>query len=311
MRTSLLLALLVPSVALAGIDSSSHKKTSRTSDTGLYDASAAVDGKPETAWLVDPESPNEGSWIELDLPKGKVDKFDIIVGWDKDDETWEDHARLAKARIEVFSMAGGERKLVHEQTQAFEDVKTPQTVDLPDPEVGDEFEGGKLRITVQAVHAGKDYAHMALGDMLVHLVEFDALIKATSGTSSQADDDHDGMALTDDSKKTYWVAAADDEAPSFTVNAGRYSASSILITPGPSSYARPKTIEIQQGANTRTYTMKNSSSAQRFLLPPLFGYTGSNFGDITVKVVDTYPGSSSKQVAVTEVDFKATGLEAF
>lgn len=308
MNLLLAVAIALPATALAGFEASSFKKPSRSSDASPYDAAAALDGKPETAWMVDPEDENKGQWLELDVPKGKVDKISFIIGWAESDDTWVDHARVKSARVEVISMAGGERKIVLEKDITLEDKKDRQFIDLADPQVGDELEGGKIRITITDVYEGKDFAHLAVGEILVHMAEFDAFTRVVEEASSSAEG-HDVSMLIDDSTKTFWAAAGTDKAPSFVGNAGRYSVSSIGLTAGPKSHKRAKTIEVEQGNAVRTYTLKDTTGTQWFDLPALFGYTGSNFGDVTVRIIDTYEGA--EPVAFSDVKFRATALEAF
>ncbi len=307
---SLFALLALPAVALAGFNASSSKMPSRSSGSSPWGPSAALDSNPATAWQIDPEKDNAGSWIELDVPKGKVDKVSVIVGWTESDTSWADHARLKAGRIEVYTLAGAEPKLVHEEKVTFEDKVGWQQVDLPDPEVGDELSGGRVRLVVTEVYDGKDYANLALGEILVHLGEFDVqTVKMQSASSEQ--DGHDAAMLIDDSTRSYWLSAEDDEAPTFTIDGGRYSISRVGLRAGSTTYARPKVVEITQGSASRTFEVANSSSTQWFELPALVGYTGSGYGDITVKVVERYPGSKSQAVSLVEVDFKATQLSAF
>lgn len=307
---ALLLAALVPSVALAGFTASSFKKTSKSSGSSPYEAAAALDGNPATAWVIDPEQDNKGQWIEIDVPKGKVDKLSVVVGWNTSGDAWDDHARVKKARVEVISMAGGEPKVVLEQELAFTDTKDRQVLDLPDPEVGDELEGGKVKLTILEVYPGTDYDHLAVGEVLVHLVEFDAKLKNLESTSTETPD-HAGAALVDDNPKTFWTPTAEDKAPAFAVSAGKYSVSSVGLVAGPKTHARPKKIEVVQGDATRVYDVADVTTAQWFELPALFGYTGSNFGPVSVKVLETYPGASSTQVAIADLKLRATALEPF
>lgn len=302
--------LLVPALAMAGFNASSSKVTSRSSGSTPYGPSAALDSNPATAWQVDPEQANEGSWIELDVPKGKVDKVSVMVGWAKDDDSWVDHARLKAGRIEVYTLSGAEPTIVHEQKFTVEDAQGMQSIDLPDPEVGDELSGGRVRLVITEVYTGKDYANLALGELLVHLGEFDVQTVTVEGASSEVDG-HDAAMAVDGSTRSYWMAADDDEAPSFTIDAGRYSVSSVGIVAGSSSYGRPKKVELIQGSASKTVELKNTSSTQWFELPALVGYTGSGFGSITIKVLETYPGSKSKAPAIAEAKFKATQLSAF
>ncbi len=301
-------AVLAPTLAWAGFASSSHRKESRGAS---YDVASALDGDGATAWVIDPEEENPGQWIEIDVPLGKVDKVSFLVGWSRDEQTWADYARLKKARIQIIDMDSGEPKVLYEQEATFEDIKTRQEVDLPDTKVGGEFQGGKVRIIVTEVYPGKDYANMALGEALIHMVEFDALtVKVASPPSSEAEG-HDAALLTDDDKRTYWASKDEGVGATISMTGGRYSISAIGLTPGPKTHARPKVVEITQANVTQRFDVPDSSGPHWFPLPALVGYTGSAFGEVEVKFLELYEGTSSKAVALSEVDFKATGLDAF
>src|SRR5690606_36066537 len=107
-----------------------------------------------------------------DVPNGKVDRISAVVGWAESDERFGDHARIKKARIEVISKAAGQKKTVHEQEVTFEDKKERQVIDVADVAVGDELDGGTIRVTVLEVYPGKDYDNLAVSEVLVHMVEF-------------------------------------------------------------------------------------------------------------------------------------------
>lgn len=302
-------SLLLSTSAFAGFGTSSEVRMSRSGES--FGAASALDGDTKTCWQVDPEQDNAGQWIELDVPTGKVDKISVVVGWDKDEQTWTDHARLSKARIQIYDMDSGEPKLVHEEEAELKDVKDRQFIDLPDPKVGGEMLGGKVRLTVVGVHPGKDYAHLALGELLVHMTEFDAKGVQIVGTPSSEAEGHDGGLLFDESTRTFWSTDGEQETAEFTMGAGRYSVSSIGLVPGPKTHARPKKIEVTQSNVTRIYEVPDKSGTHWFELPALVGYTGSGVGEVTVKITETYPGSSSKATAVAEVYFRATMLDAF
>jgi hypothetical protein len=94
-------ALLLPMAAEAGYNVSSYKKESRAGGS-KFNGGDALDSRPETAWMVDPEASNEGQWLELDVPVSKVDKISMIIGWAKSDDVFYDYARVKKARVEIF-----------------------------------------------------------------------------------------------------------------------------------------------------------------------------------------------------------------
>ena len=130
-RNVALLALLgLPLVAQAGFRTSTHKKDSRKGDN-FYAAGAALDSKSETCWQSSPEKGNEGQWIEIDTPSGEIDKVALIIGWDQDENAFFDYARVKKARVEAWSVEGGNDTQVLEAEVTFEDKRGWQIVEVP------------------------------------------------------------------------------------------------------------------------------------------------------------------------------------
>lgn len=285
---------------------SSEKPMAR--DGSSFGASSALDGDPATAWVVHPEQDNVGSWIEIGVPKGKVDKLSLVVGWASDENTFKDYSRLAEARVIVKDSAQGD-KVVLDKVLAFQDQMGRQTLDLTDVEVGDDMVGGVVRIEVTKVVDGVDFTQLAVSEALVHMGEFDAVLFASGSPSSQADG-HLAAALIDGDLKAYWAATG--EAPqTVEVKGGRFGLSSLGIVVGPATQARPKTIRITQSGVTRTYTCEDKQGlVQWFELPALVGYTGSGDGPVSIEIVDTYPGASPAP-AISELKARATTLSPF
>lgn len=305
---------LVAAPAHAGFKVSSYKVDSRSTGASAHDAAAALDGNAATAWQINPEEQNPGSWIEVDVPQGTVDKVSVVVGWnDTKLGTWEDYARLKEVRVEIYDGAADDpSKPVHESVHTLEDVVMRQMIDLPDTKVGDPegIAGGKVRLVVQSVYEGKDFAHLAVGEYLVHMGEFEAAIRDLEAADGiEAAEGHPAEHMVDDSTRTYWVAPSLEDA-TFSMSGGRYSVSSIGLTAGPSSMGRPSTIEVSQGNVTRTYEMPNDSKTHWFELPALVGYTGSGFGSVTVTIKDVH-GDEKKPPALADVKFRATMLDPF
>jgi hypothetical protein len=297
-RALILCALMAPIVAIAGVRVSSHKGDERS----VWDAAAAIDDDPDTAWMIDPESEQKGEWIEIDLPKSEVDKLGFMVGFEKDDESWSDHGRIKTVRLELFSETSDGQEKVYETSLSLEDKKGMQVVDIEDKAVGNEIFGGKARITITDFTAGDDYPSVAVSEIRVILKEFDAAVTLVGDPPPGAEGE-DVAELTDDNPRTAWVSA--DPNPSMTVHAVDYGLSSLVITPGPKTHARPKTIEVTASGKTRTFTLEDNGKAQAFPLITTFGYTGSFWDVVQVTVKDSYPGSKDG-VGIAEIDLKAT-----
>lgn len=305
MRNALFLgcALLLPLVAQAGFRVSSHKEVGKSTE---FDAPSAIDDNGATAWQIDPESEQVGEWIEIDLPKGEVDKIAVMVGWEKSEESWKDYGRLKSARLEVFSETDSGEERVLEKTLNFEDKKGLQTIDVEDVKVGSELFAGKARLTITEIYPGEDYPSVAIGEVRVVLKEMDAPALFV-GPEPESIEGKGAGNMIDGNARTAYVSA-ENLAPSFTLEAQGWGVSSLVITPGPKPYARPKTLEVVCANQTRTYTLEDNGKAQTFALPSIIGYTGSAWGTVEIKVKDTYPGSKPN-VAIAEVALKATNYD--
>ena len=312
MRRSYVLAaglLVVPAVALGGFRASSFKKETKLG-ANYWNAASALDTKMETCWQVDPEAENAGQWFEVDLPRGTVDKLSLVIGWDQDEKTFKDYARVKTARVEVFGSAEDEEAVVHEQTVTFEDKRGWQTVDLNDTAVGGELHGGRVRVTVTETYAGVDYPNLAVSEVLVRMTEQD-VAKESIKLKTPPDSIQEGHAaemITDGNAKTFWAAEKAGEH-SFEIRADGFGVSSIGILPGPTSHGRPKTVEVTANAVTIKHTLADKAEVQWFDLPSVVGYTGSAWGTVTVKVIDTYAGKSDPGPAIAEVALRYTNYE--
>lgn len=308
-RQALLVALvLVPTVADAGFRVSSFKKETRLG-ANFWNVAAALDAKPETCWMVDPEADNVGQWIEVDLPKGTVDKLSVQIGWAKDQGTYKDYTRVKSMRVQVYNTLEEGDKLVADQEVTFEDQYEPQVVDFPDTEIGSDLFGGKLKATITSTYEGDDYPTVALSEFLILLKEMDAKAKVSSELG--AADGHDTTSMLDDNPKTFWVSPSKGDGTNFHVEAPGFGVSSIGFEEGPKTHARPKTVEIVANDVTRRYTLEDKAGTQWFLLPAVTGYTGSTWGDVSVTLIDSYPGSTTDAAAIAEVKLKATNYEGF
>jgi len=294
------------STALAGAVASSFKKETRKG-ANYWNAQAAIDGNPATCWMVPGESPNRGESITLDVPRSSVDKIGMIVGWARDDDTFKDYARIKEVQIEAYKYNENNDLVPTGKTNAkFEDKMDMQVVDIDDLKVGDDLLGGKVKITVVDIYEGRDYPNMAMSEVLLHLTEFEAptVIKEVSSEA----DGHARENLVDDNVKTWWQG--DAEGASFMVDASGYSLSQVGLLPGPADYARPKKVEVEANGRTTVTDFPDTPDEKWVLIPAIVGYTGSAWGKIHIKVLETWPGKKyADQLALSELDLKATAYE--
>lgn len=312
-RTALVALVLVPAVAFGGFRVSSFKKETKLG-ANFWNAASALDSKPDTCWMVDPESDNVGEWFEVDLPRSEVDKLGLIIGWAKDDKTFKDYPRIKAAKVELFGDDKSEDVKVGEATVTFEDKMGMQFVDLPDTKVGGEITGGKARITVTEVYPGEDYPNLAVSEVLIQLKDSEVPQTAIAfKTAPPETTGHDAMMMTDGNPATFWAGAGD--GLSFQIRAEGYGVSAIGLQPGPITQSRPKTVVVTVNDLPTTYTMPDMKptdkpTVQWITLPSVVGYTGSAWGNIDVKIVDSYAGTKDPNIAIGELKLKYTNYEA-
>lgn len=307
MRAALVFScVLLALPAVAGFRVSNFRKVGKSAE---YDAQSAIDDNPKTAWQIDPESDQKGEWIEIDLPKGEVDKIAVMVGWEKDEESWKDYGRIKAGRLEVYTDSADGQKRLLEKNVVFEDQKGLQIIDVDDTKVGSELYGGKARLVITEFTAGDDYPNVAMAEFRILLKEFDAQATfATGGEPKAAEGAPES--LIDNNVKTVFVGDASETPVAFTIEAQGAGVSSLVVTPGAKTHARPKTLEVTCADQTRTYELKDEAKPQSFALPSIVGYTGSAWGKVQVTVKETYPGTKPG-VAIADVALKATNFDGF
>jgi uncharacterized caspase-like protein len=122
-------------------------------DKNSYDPSMLFDGDNTTAWVeADPEA-GIGQSITLYFgAERQLSGFDILNGYDKDEKTWENNARIRGATLELSD------------GKSFE-------IELPDLRDSNRFEFSKpvktesLTITIDSVYDGKKYADTAVSEL--------------------------------------------------------------------------------------------------------------------------------------------------
>ncbi len=290
---------------------SSYKKDSRAGDNA-FNYNSAMDSDLKTSWQTDPEKDVTTQWIELDVPTSTVDKLAVVVGWDKNENAFKDYGRLKAAKIEIFDKEGMDRKQLASVDVTFEDKRGYQMIDLPDTKIGD-F-GGIVRLNVKEMYKGVDYPSLAVGELRVHLLEFPAETVGLNNAPPALDEmKNDASMAFDDNDRTYFVAK--DTTTSIVMEASGYGVSTVGITPGPKTHARPKTVKIKSLVldQEATHVIPEDAKGQQWLpIPIVKGYTGGAWGEIQVEVVDVWPGSVAENpLAIGELRMNATTIEEF
>lgn len=302
---ALSLLFVLPGLAFAGARVSAMKVDSKKGKT-FYSGSAAIDGKMETAWMVPGESENTGEWIEIEVPKGSVDKIAIYPGFGKDDESFNDYARVKSMRVDIYDIADDQTEnQVGQATIEVADKAETQFIDIADVKVGSGLFGGKVKLTVTGVYEGEDYPNLAVSEIMVALKEFDIPKPPDLSDLSSESDGHTGDMMLDGDPKTFW---AGDAGTSFVLSSDSFGMSSIGFAPV-KDYARPKTVELSVGTVSRTVTLPDAAGTQFAMIPPFNGYNGGGFGPVTVKIVDTYPGKNP-QIGVAELAVRVSNANA-
>ena len=306
-----LLALGLATPALGGFSASSFKSESRQGKN-YWNAGAALDMRFDTCWQIDPERENVGQWIQVDTPLGEIDKIEAVIGWDKSENDFFDYARLKKVKVEVFAKTiGGELEPKGEAEASFQDKRGWQIVDIPDIKVAGDYMGATVRITVQEVYPGKDYPHLAVSEVRVRLKEFPADTLAFGAVPSSEEPEHMGLDAIDGNPKTFWAATAKEAT--FGLKAPGYGLSSVGLQSGPKAYARPKKVKLTNQNQEVVHELEDKPGEMQWLtLPTLTGYTGGGWGEVTVEIMESYPGDDPmKGVALSEVKMMAGSIEEF
>ncbi len=290
--------------AQAGFRVSSYRQDSKAGNN-FYNVGSCLDGKPETAWMVDPENENVGQWIEIDVPRSTIDSLKFQSGWAKDADTFADYARIKKAKVQVFKEDDGDEVLLEKEI-TLEDKIEWQTLDLDDTKVGGDFSGGRVRIEVTEVYEGKDYPALAVSEVLVALTESEAPIKLKSEPTTAAGSNVGGN-LVDGKTSTYWLSES-NEGQEFTVGANDFGIAKLGIAAGPSKYARPKKLSIRQGISQFELELQNTDKMQWLDVPATIGFTGSRWGDLVIEISEVYEGSEPG-IAIGEVQLKSTNFD--
>lgn len=307
MRSSLVLALVLvcPGLAWAGAKASSFKKETKLG-ANYWNAQAAVDGDLATAWMVPGESPNRGEWIQIDLPKATVDKIAIYPGWGKSKETYKDHPRVAKLKVDVLCCQDSPQMETQKSTTLeVPDAEGWQELDIEDIAVGNELFGGSIKLWVVDVHSGRDYPNLAVSEVLVILkdeIKAPAVLSATSADLAGMPAD-----AQDDDPKTFWATAP--QGATFTLLADGYGVANIGLLAGPKTHARPKKVKVTANDRSIVTELQDAPELQLARVPSTTGYTGGAWGAIKVEVLETFPGTTNGELALAEIVARASSYE--
>lgn len=302
------LALILPGSALAGATASSELKDS-WGEASKTNAQSVVDGDPATAWVEGGENDGTGEWIELDIPRGTLTSFTVIVGKGPDQETFQRYARPKQIDVDIFSLDDSQSPVqVKQVTHTFEDKYGPVTIEVGEQQIGEELWGGKAKFTIRSVFPGTDFDTLtAISEIQATFKEQDAFSVVIELSSNEGHKER----LVDKKNSTAWVAASGAEEW-VTVEANDWSISSIGIFPGNASsssnfkaYSRPKTVEITVNMETFTHELEDKKEMQWIPFPARGGYNGSAYGEVRIQVQDVYPGSSKSEVAISEIMLRA------
>lgn len=311
-KAILLTALaLVPTLAFAGASVSAMKKPSRGEGANQFGGPAAIDGKMETAWMVPGDSPNLGESIKLEIPSGKLDKISIVNGWARDADTFADHPRIKRMKVEFICCTDsmGDVNTSFTTHIDLEDKMEMQTIDIENAAVGNDMFGGWIKLSIVELYEGKDFPNVGISELLIHMEEFDAA--ATIEGSSDEDPDHITMDMQDDSAKTYFATPSEGAFVEFGNDAG-LGLSSVHIVHGPKTHDRVKKVKMTANNRSVVVDVADAKGGQMVMIPSVMGYTGSAWGSVKMEVLEVYEGTSAKgTLAIAEFDVKATNNPGF
>ena len=295
--------------AEAGAVASAFKRETRRG-ANFFNAQSAIDGNPETCWMVPGESENIGETILIDVANSTIDALGMIVGWSLNEETFTDYYRIKTVRMEVLSYDDNQELVpVAQRDVEFADVPEYQIIDIEDVVLDQGYSGGKVRLTITEVYEGRDYPNFGISEVAVFLQEFEAPARISAASSETQGN---GLSsLRDDDASSVW--SANVEGAGFTVSSHDYSVSSIgFSSPRSQDFARPRNVRVSiQGAST-DHELEDSSGVQWVRVPAIMGYNGGGFGDITVEIIDTYPGTThATEVGLSELEIRASAYQGF
>jgi hypothetical protein len=302
--SALSIGLLAPALAHAGATVSSFKKETKQG-ANYYNAQAALDGKMDTCWMLPGESKNVGEYIIIDVPRVEVDKIGLVTGFARDEDTFADYARVKKVRVSAMvANDSGDLAPVGSPVEAeFEDKIGMQIIDVANIKADSEF-GGKVKIEVLEVYEGKDYPNLAISEALVVLGEFEVMPLVTA-ISSESEGTRE--ALTDKNAKTQWVAPA--EGAGFTLKAKGVMLSSVKLSSGAKTHARPKKVSVTTDGRTSVFELPDVLTPQVVNVPAVQGYYGT-WNDVEVKILEVYPGTKfADRVALTGIQGMASSAD--
>jgi hypothetical protein len=164
---------------------SSYAVTATASSTlagGKYEAIAAVDGKPDSAWCEGAADTGAGQWIELRGRPGSkpaeycgIEGLGVVPGYAKSADTWVNNGRVKKVKVGACGSELGQ--VVDLGAPDPHHDRSARVIDLsdmgePGPEIqalGDRFRQDPLnfcvRVTVLEVQAGTKYADTCLSEL--------------------------------------------------------------------------------------------------------------------------------------------------
>ena len=302
--SALTIGLLAPAAAFAGATVSSFKKETKQG-ANYYNAQAALDGKMNTCWMLPGESKNVGEYIIIDVPRLDVDKVGLVTGFARDEDTFADYARVKKVRVSamVQNDAGDLVPAGSPAEAEFEDKMGMQIIDIANIKADSEF-GGKVKIEVIEVYEGKDYPNLGISEALVVLSEFDVMPLITAISS---EDEGSREALIDNNAKSQWVAPA--EGATFTLKAKGVMLSSVKLTAGAKTHARPKKVSVTTDGRTSTFELPDAAGPQTVTVPAVQGYYGT-WNDVEIQILEVYPGTKfADRVALTGIQGMASSAD--
>ncbi len=302
---------LVPTLAFAGASVSAMKKPNRGEGANQYGGPSAIDGKMDTAWMVPGDSPNLGESIKLEIPTGKLDKIGIVNGWTKSEETFTDHPRIKRMKVEFICCTDtmGDVKTTFTTHIDLEDTPEMQIIDIENAAVGNEMFGGWLKLSIVELYEGKDFPNAGISELMIYMEEFDAI--ATIEGSSDEDPEHITMDMQDDSNKTYFATPSEGAYIEFGSDAG-LGLSSVHLVHGPNTHDRVKKVKMTANNRSIEVEVPDGKGAHQVMIPAIMGYTGSAWGSVKMEVLEVYEGTSAKgTLAIAEFDAKATNNPGF
>lgn len=293
---------LAPTLAQAGATASTYKKVPGKAES-TYSPPNAIDNDAKTFWMEGAEGAGDGSWIQLDVPRAKIDKIRISGGHLEDERMYLKYSRMKDITLDFYSVEDDRSlKSIKQVSATLEDKPGWKEITIEDVVIGGELFGGAVKVTFTSSYPGRDFTDLVLSEVEVILEEFPAQTAIDKVSSNTAQKDN----LNDGNPKKTWTSEGAGVGQEIIIDAPDYGLAGIIVTPTKAKGAvRAKEIQIDVGSLRLKHTLEDNDKPQHIVFPMTNGYNGGHFGRATIKVLSVH-GAEDQPVSFGNFRIMAT-----